>query len=75
MEVVCQKLGRWFNAEIIIKDESLKAYSFTGTFQEEGLSEILDLISLTSPVRFKLYERSINKQNEYGPSKVEIMKR
>ncbi len=75
MEVVCQKLGRWFNAEIIIKDESLKGYSFTGTFQEEGLSEILDLISLTSPVRFKLYERSINKQNEYGPSKVEIMKR
>jgi ferric-dicitrate binding protein FerR (iron transport regulator) len=75
MEVVCQKLGRWFNAEIIIKDESLKGYSFTGTFQEEGLSEILDLISLTSPVRFKLYERSINERNEYGPTKVEIMKR
>lgn len=75
MEVVCQKLGRWFNAKIVIKDESLKGYSFTGTFQEEGLSEILDLISLTSPVRFKLYERSINEQNEYGPSKVEIMKR
>lgn len=75
MEVVCQKLGRWFNAEIIIKDESLKGYSFTGTFQEEGLSEILDLISLTSPVRFKLHERSVNEKNEYGPTKVEIMKR
>ncbi|MGV8139783.1 MAG: FecR family protein [Mangrovibacterium sp.] len=75
MEVVCQRLGRWFNAEIVIKDESLKSYAFTGTFQEEGLSEILDLISLTSPVRFKLYERSVSEENEYGPTKVEIMKR
>lgn len=75
LEVVCQKLGRWFNAEIMIKDESLKSYAFTGTFQEEGLNEILELISLTSPITYKIMERKANDKNEYGTSKVEIMKK
>ncbi len=75
LEVVCQKLGRWFNAEIAIKDESLKDYAFTGTFKEEGLHEILELISLTSPISHKITERETDGINEYGTLKVKIMEK
>lgn len=75
LEVVCQKLERWFNAEIVIKDESLKSYSFTGTFKEEGLTEIIELISLTSPICYKVSERKANEENEYETLKIEIMKK
>ncbi len=75
LEVVCQKLGRWFNAEIVIKDESLKDYAFTGTFREEGLNDILELIGLTSPISYKITERKTDGINEYGTSKVEIMEK
>jgi transmembrane sensor len=75
LEVVCRKLGRWFNAEIEIKDESLKSYAFTGTFQEEGLGEIIELISLTSPISYQMIKRKVNEENEYGTLKVIIMEK
>lgn len=72
LEVVCQKLGRWFNADIEIKDEELKSYSFTGTFSEQGLNEILELISITSPMSYNVGKREVNNNNEYEKLKVTI---
>ncbi len=72
LEVVCQSLGRWFDADIEIDDDELKSYSFTGTFKNEGLNEILELISITSPITYKLGKREINENNEYGELKVTI---
>jgi ferric-dicitrate binding protein FerR (iron transport regulator) len=73
LEKVCQKLGRWYNAEFEIKDPSLKNYAFTGTFQKESLTEILELIKLTSPISYRI-KRETNEKNEYGTSKIEILK-
>jgi len=64
LEIVCQKLGRWFNADIQIKDKELNKNSFTGTFREQGLNEILDLISITSPISYTIGKRKLN-NNEY----------
>jgi len=75
LEEVCKQLGRWFNADIEIKDEVLRTYSFTGTFHNEGLREILDLISLTSPISYTITERDVNKNNEYGKLKVYVKKK
>ncbi len=75
LELVCKKLGRWFNVDIVIKDNVLNSYSFTGTFQHEGLREILDLISLTSPISYTITERDINKNDEYGELKIYVKKK
>ncbi len=72
LEIVCKKLGRWFNADIEIIGEDIKSYSFTGTFRDEGLNEILGLIGITSPISYNVGERGINKNNEYGKLKVKI---
>lgn len=73
LEAVCQKLGRWYNAEFILKDASLKNYAFTGTFQKESLTEILELIKITSPISYRI-KRETNEENVFGTSKIEIMK-
>ena len=72
LDVVCQKLGRWFNADFEIQGETLKNYAFTGTFQEESLNEILELISLTSPITYKISKRKPDNTNEYENAKVII---
>ena len=72
LEMVCQKLGRWFNTDIEIEDEELKDYSITGTFSDQGLNEILELISITSPISYDMGKREINENNEYEKLKVTI---
>lgn len=40
---IAVKLERWFGVRVVIKDENLRNYRFTGTFEQEGLVEILDV--------------------------------
>ncbi|MCG6190523.1 FecR family protein [Maribellus maritimus] len=72
LEDVCQKLGRWFNADIKIEDEELKDFSITGTFGDQGLNEILELITITSPINYNMEKREINENNEYETLNVSI---
>ncbi len=40
---IAVKLERWYGVQVVIADESLRNYRFTGTFEQEGLAEVLDL--------------------------------
>lgn len=40
---IAVKLERWFGVEVVIADESVRNYRFTGTFEQEGLTEVLDV--------------------------------
>lgn len=50
--VMSQRLERWYNVKIEIKDEELKDLWFTGSVEMETLSEFLALIELTYPVEY-----------------------
>jgi len=54
IETVVNKLGKWYNVDIIIADKILRNYSFTATFMDESLEQILDVLSLTSPMSYKI---------------------
>jgi transmembrane sensor len=45
---VASKIGRWYNKEVIIKDESLKLLRFTGVFEDEPIEEIMQALQLTN---------------------------
>ncbi len=53
METVAHKLERWFNCTIYIKDDKLRKYKYTGTIEMETLREVLDLIKITTPMKYK----------------------
>ena len=56
---VARRLGNWYNADIIVKDESINDYIFTATFRNETLEEALKLLSYSSPITYQIIsERS-----------------
>lgn len=48
------KLGRRYNVAINFKSEDIKNYMFTGTFQNETLEQVMQIIKLTAPITYKI---------------------
>ncbi|MGB8357731.1 MAG: FecR domain-containing protein [Bacteroidales bacterium] len=51
---IAKKLERWYNVDVRIVNENVKEFTCTGTFSEETLSQVLELMSLPSPVKYSL---------------------
>ena len=49
-------LERKFDVTIHIESPELNQYTFTGTFYKETLEQILDILKLTAPLRYKIKE-------------------
>jgi len=56
-EEVAERLNRWYHVQIEIKDQKLKDYKYYGTFENETIDEVLRLIALTAPIKYKEVER------------------
>lgn len=57
---IMRKLSRWYDIETIFKNEELKNYHFSGTLKKyDNISDILNMIELTTNVSFKISERSV----------------
>jgi transmembrane sensor len=54
---IARKLEQWYNVDVKITDEKVKEFTYTATFYDETLSQVLELMSLPSPVRYKLTPR------------------
>lgn len=63
-ENVAAKLGRWYNKNIIIEDEALKQASFTATFEEKTLKEVLTALQYTTRFRYRIEENVVYIQRD-----------
>ena len=73
---VAVRLGRWFNAEIIIDDKLSKSgYVFTATFKKESLEEALKLLSYSSPITYKIIPGAKLDNSSFSKRKVIISKK
>jgi len=54
IEEVIQKLEKWYNVKINITDREIVRYRLTATFIDEPLEQVLKLISISSPLRYKI---------------------
>lgn len=70
MADVVEKLSRWFNVDIQIKDAELLELTYTATFVEETLSQVLELMSMVSPVRYSITNRQIVSSGTFTKRKV-----
>ena len=71
-EEVIRKLNHWYNVNIVIKDELLDTYIYYGTFQDETLDEVLTLLQLTAPIRYKEIARERKQDGTFEKRKIEI---
>jgi len=70
MGVVVEKLIRWFNVDIQIKDNELLGLTYTATFVNETLPQVMELIAMVSPVSYSISNREITGEGIFVKRKV-----
>ncbi len=54
LEQMAVDLGRKFDVQILFNSERLKSYRFTGTILAEPIEQVLECMSISAPINFKL---------------------
>lgn len=57
MDEVVKKLSRWFNVDIQLKDSKLGDLTYTATFKNETLPQVMELLSLVTPINYSISNR------------------
>lgn len=71
IEQVAQRLSRMFNVDIRVDDE-VKQYKFTVTFIDEPLFQILELLSVATPINYRALPRTKNPDGTFSKQKIII---
>lgn len=58
LENVFKRIGRTFNVNIQVADPRLAAHKYRATFEDESLTQILNAIKLSAPIRYEYVKGS-----------------
>ncbi|MGQ1787156.1 MULTISPECIES: FecR family protein [unclassified Saccharicrinis] len=72
MQQVADRLSRWYNIDIEIRDPELLKYAFRATFIDEPVEQVLKLLALTAPISYKEQAREKKSNGIYKKRKVII---
>ena len=72
VEGVAKKLARWYNVEVEIANVKVNEFTFTATFMDETLPQVLELMTLATPVSYKLTKREKLSDGTFSKQKVLI---
>ena len=72
IEKVSDKLGNWYNVTVKIKNADLIKYRFTATFTDEPIEQVLDLLSKSSPIRYRIKKAVRLSDNSYSKREIII---
>jgi ferric-dicitrate binding protein FerR (iron transport regulator) len=69
-----EKLSRMYNVSIEV-DDAIKDYTYTVTFEDEPLFQILELMTVATPVRYKALPRKKLQDDTFSKQKIVFEKR
>ena len=75
MAEVAARIERWYNVKVILADQDLRKFSFRATFEDDSLEEVLRLLSLTSPISYKIAPRIMKSDGTFDKIIVTLYKR
>jgi len=70
VNTVIQKLENWYNVDIELADRKLEKYRFTGTFIDEPLEQVLNILNLTSKMEYTVIPATKLGDNSYSKRKI-----
>jgi ferric-dicitrate binding protein FerR (iron transport regulator) len=70
MAEVARRIERWYNVEVRLMDNEIANYVFRGTFQDDSLEEVLRVLSMTSPLKYKISGRKLLDNGTYEKGQV-----
>lgn len=71
MAIVVKKLERWYNVEVEVLNKRIYDYKYTATFIHEPIEQVLKMLSIATPISYKI-EPGI-KQGDNTFSKMKIL--
>ncbi|WP_423126933.1 FecR family protein [Gaoshiqia sp. Z1-71] len=69
---VIMKMERWFNVDIELKDPELLNYRYTAVFENETVLQALEMLSFSSPIKYKIAPGEKLQDGTHAKSKIEI---
>ena len=69
---IVKKLSRWYNVDIQLKDKELSGYTYTATFVDETLPQILELLKIATPIKYTISSRIKQDDGSFSKRKVTI---
>ncbi|NIG52292.1 FecR family protein [Chitinophaga sp. Cy-1792] len=54
LEELAVTMERKFNVQVVFQNEELKKYKFSGTFRQETLEQVLNILKLTAPLQYRI---------------------
>lgn len=75
MSDVVSRLERWFNVDIYVLDNEILDYEITAKFHDETLEQVLNLIRLSSGIKYSIEKNSQLKDGDFTRTKIYLKKK
>jgi len=72
IDEIMKRLERWYNVDIELKDKELSKYTYTATFTDEQLEQVLDLLKIATPIQYKIIRSKKLKNGSFTKKRVII---
>ncbi len=75
IETVVQKLENWYNVDIELADDNLNELIFTATFINGSIDQVLNYLSISSPIEYSIIPASKDQDGTYSKRKIILKER
>jgi transmembrane sensor len=70
LEEIARRLSIWYNVDVEITDSTLRHLTYHATFEDESIEEVLYLLKLSSPIKYKIINRQMSTGDTYTRKKI-----
>lgn len=71
-ETIANRLSRWYNVDFEITDSKINEYTYTATFIDEPLYQILEMLEIVTPIECKILDRNKLPDGTYSKRKISV---
>lgn len=75
LENVFKRISRTYNVQIEVKDKMVARQLYRATFEKESLDEILKLLQISAPIKYKRSTREINADDQFNKERIEVLRK
>ncbi|RIJ50521.1 DUF4974 domain-containing protein [Maribellus luteus] len=72
IEEIAHRLSRWYNVDIELTDKRVKQFTYTATFIDETLPQVLELLQIATPISYTIHPRKELPDGTFIKQKVTI---
>lgn len=75
LDQVARRLSRWYNIQVKLKDPELSSLTYTATFVDETVDQILEMLEIVTPISYTVTERKKLPDGTYSEKEILIHKK